>query len=85
MHKPTLAQHAAFIVRNMNGDAEWLRDDLYTLQAFVCKYLNFHRHKATGLFYWETDEDLLRHQHDAPEQHAESEYLGLAGGQSPWL
>lgn len=27
MHKPTLAQHAAFIVRNMNGDAEWLRDD----------------------------------------------------------
>ena len=41
MHKPTLAQHAAFIVRNMNGDAEWLRDDFYTLQAFVCKYLNF--------------------------------------------
>lgn len=33
MHKPTLAQHAAFIVRNMNGDAEWLRDDFYTLQA----------------------------------------------------
>ena len=53
MHKPTLAQHAAFIVRNMNGDAEWLRDDFYTLQAFVCKYLNFHRHKATRLFYWE--------------------------------
>ena len=58
MHKPTLAQHAAFIVRNMNGDAEWLRDDFYTLQAFVCKYLNFHRHKATGLFYWETDEAI---------------------------
>lgn len=55
MHKPTLAQHAAFIVKNTNGDAEWLRDDFYTLQAFVSKYLNFHRHKATGLFYWEND------------------------------
>jgi putative isomerase len=58
MHKPTLAQHAAFIVKNMNGDAEWLRDDFYTLQAFVSKYLNFHRHPATGLIYWETDEAI---------------------------
>lgn len=58
MHKPTLAQHAAFIVKNMGGDAEWLREDFYTLQAFVAKYLNFHRHKATGLIYWETDEAI---------------------------
>ena len=58
MHKPTIAQHAAFIIRNMDGDAEWLREDFYTLQAFVCKYLNFHRHKATGLMYWETDEAI---------------------------
>jgi len=58
MHKPTLAQHAAFIIKNMNGDAEWLRDDFYTLQAFVNKYLNFHRHQATGLMYWENDEAI---------------------------
>lgn len=58
MHKPTLAQHAAFIVKNMNGDAEWLRDKFYTLQAFVSNYLNFHRHKATGLMYWQTDEAI---------------------------
>ena len=58
MHKPTLAQHAAFIVKNMNGDAEWLRDDFYTLQAFVSKYLNFHRHQTTGLIYWETDKAI---------------------------
>lgn len=55
MHKPTLAQHAAFIVQNMNGDAEWLRDEFYRLQAFVSKYLNHHRHRQTGLVYWETD------------------------------
>ena len=42
----------------MGGDAEWLREDFYTLQAFVSKYLNFHRHKATGLIYWETDEAI---------------------------
>ncbi|MBP7011764.1 MAG: glycoside hydrolase family 37, partial [Bacteroidales bacterium] len=46
MHKPCLAQHAAFIVRNINGDAEWLRESFYFLQAFVNKYLNFHRHQA---------------------------------------
>lgn len=58
MHKPTLAQHAAFIVQNLNGDAEWLRDHFYVLQAFVSKYLNFHRHAATGLLYWQTDEAI---------------------------
>ena len=55
MHKPTLAQHAAFIVQQNGGDAEWLREDFYKLQSFEGKYLNFHRHKATGLLYWEND------------------------------
>jgi hypothetical protein len=55
MHKPTLAQHAAFIVKNMNGDAEWLRDDFYKLQSFEDKYLNYHRNHDTGLLYWEND------------------------------
>lgn len=58
MHKPTLAQHAAFITRTMNGDAEWLREGFYFMQAFVSKYMNFHRHKDTGLLYWETDEAI---------------------------
>jgi len=58
MHKPTLAQHAAFIIKCNHGDAEWLRDDFYLLQAFVSKYLNYHRHQATGLIYWETDEAI---------------------------
>lgn len=58
MHKPTIAQHAAFIVKNMNGDAEWLREDFYYLQAFESKYMNWHRDKATGLLYWETDEAI---------------------------
>ena len=56
MHKPVLAQHAAFVVEQTGGDAEWLREGFYNLQTFVGKYLNYHRHKATGLLYWENDE-----------------------------
>lgn len=55
MHKPCLAQHAAFIVQQMNGDAGWLREHFSNLQAFINNYYYHHRHEATGLFYWQTD------------------------------
>ncbi len=58
MHKPCLAQHAAFIIKNMNNDAEWLREQFYTMQTFVDKYMNWHRDKATGLIYWEDDKAI---------------------------
>ncbi|MDR2936726.1 MAG: glycoside hydrolase family 37 [Rikenellaceae bacterium] len=58
MHKPTIAQHAAFIVEQSGGDVEWLREPFYYLQTFVDNYLNHHRHRATGLMYWETDEAI---------------------------
>jgi putative isomerase len=56
MHKPCLAQHAAFLVKLNGGDAEWLRDEFPRLQAFVNCYYNHYRNKATGLYFWETDE-----------------------------
>ena len=34
MHKPVLAQHAAFLVKLDNGNAEWLREKFDVLQAF---------------------------------------------------
>ena len=55
MHKPVLAQHAAFITRENGGDAGWLREKFYHLQAFVNNYKNHHRHKPTGLYYWQSD------------------------------
>lgn len=55
MHKPILAQHAAFLVRSDNGNAEWLRNDFQKLQYHINNYLNHHRHRPTGLFYWQTD------------------------------
>ena len=54
MHKPVLAQHAAFIVTNNGGDAEWIRESFPKVQAFVNNYRNHHRHSC-GLYYWQTD------------------------------
>lgn len=55
MHKPILAQHAAFLVKHDHGDAEWLRRDFDKLQYHINNYCIHHRHKPTGLFYWQTD------------------------------
>jgi putative isomerase len=58
MHKPCLAQHAAFLVQLNGGDAEWLRNQFPKLQAFVNCYYNHYRDEATGLYFWKTDECL---------------------------
>lgn len=55
MHKPCLAQHAAFLVREAGGNAAWLRGSIETLMRFINCYHNHYRHLATGLFYWKTD------------------------------
>ncbi len=55
MHKPCLAQHAAFLTRLNGGDAEWLREGFFHLQAFVNRYKNHQRHAVTGLYFWNDD------------------------------
>jgi glycogen debranching enzyme len=55
MHKPVLAQHAAFLIKNNNGNAEWLREQFYLMQGFINNYEAHHRHKPTGLYYWQND------------------------------
>lgn len=55
MHKPVLAQHAAFITKQNGGDAQWLKEKFFHLQAFVNNYKAHHRDKATGLFFWQSD------------------------------
>ncbi|MDX2077840.1 MAG: trehalase family glycosidase [bacterium] len=54
MHKPVLAQHAAFITQANGGDAEWLRSKFYHLLTFLNNYRNHHRH-ITGLYFWQSD------------------------------
>lgn len=55
MHKPCLAQHAAFLIRENGGEAEWIRQGFIRMQAFIRNYHEHHRHKATGLYYWQDD------------------------------
>lgn len=55
MHKPCLAQHAAFLTKENNGNAEWLREKFENLQFFVGGYKNRYRSEATGLYFWQND------------------------------
>lgn len=52
-HKPCLAQHAAFVVRQ-SGDADWLKPHFEKLLRFVDSYKTFHRHE-NGLYFWIDD------------------------------
>lgn len=54
IHKPCLAQHAAFIVKETNGDAEWLRPEFSKLLKFVDYYINNFRHEC-GIYFWQDD------------------------------
>ena len=54
IHKPCLAQHAAFIVKKY-GDAEWLREHYNSLCRLIDYYMQKCRHEATGLYFWITD------------------------------
>lgn len=54
IHKPCLAQHAAFIIQNDNGNAQWLSKDFPKLTKFVDCYINNFRHE-NGLYYWYND------------------------------
>ena len=55
MHKPCLAQHAAFLIKENNGNAEWLREKFANLQYFVDGYKNRYRNASTGLYFWQND------------------------------
>lgn len=55
MHKPVIAQHAAFLTQVNYGNAEWLREQFSLMQAFINNYQSHHRHQPTGLYYWQDD------------------------------
>lgn len=55
MHKPVIAQHAAFLTQQMGGDAAWLAEYYQRLSAFADCYLTHYRHEETGLIYWQDD------------------------------
>lgn len=54
IHKPCLAQHAAFIIQKNHDDTQWIRPYFAKLCKFVDYYISHCRHK-TGLYYWLDD------------------------------
>ena len=58
MHKPMLAQQAAFITQRNGGDASWLGEKFTDLQFFVNHYISFQKHKATNLYFWMDDKGI---------------------------
>ena len=55
IHKPCLAQHAAFIIRENGGDGNWLQEYFEKLQTYVGYYQTQLFHKETGLYFWHDD------------------------------
>ena len=53
MHKPCLAQHAAFLIEADGGEAKWLREKFYFCKRFLTNTAT-----TTGIhadFTWQTD------------------------------
>jgi len=55
MHKPVIAQHAAFLTKLEDGNADWLREKFPVMQRFINNYEFHHRDRVTGLYYWQDD------------------------------
>ena len=54
MHKPCLAQHAAFIIKYSGNDAEWIRPYFGKLLRFIDCYRQNFRHE-NGIYFWHDD------------------------------
>ena len=54
MHKPCLAQHAAFIIKK-SKECEWIIPHFDKIKLFVDYYINNFRHNDTGLYFWQDD------------------------------
>lgn len=55
IHKPCLAQHAAFIIKENGGDAEWIRDKMEIVERYLQYYKENMYHEKTGLYFWIDD------------------------------
>ena len=54
MHKPVLAQHAAFIIKSVPDDAGWFKPYIGKLDKFLKSYIKYQKHE-NGIFFWLDD------------------------------
>lgn len=55
IHKPCLAQHIRFVVRQNSNDVEWVQGHIKNLCTFVDFYIRECRQEETGLYFWLDD------------------------------
>lgn len=55
IHKPCIAQHLAFILKETGEDISWVRDELYKLESFIEWYRRTSKHAPTGLYLFLDD------------------------------
>ena len=55
IHKPCLAQHAAFVMKENNEEGAWLLPYWDKLEAYIHYYMREMYHTETGLYYWYDD------------------------------
>ncbi len=55
IHKPCIAQHLAFILRESGNDISWVKDQLYKLELFIDWYRKTSKHEPTGLYVFLDD------------------------------
>ena len=54
-HKPCLAQHIIFIIKERGGDAEWISPYIDRLDRYIEYYRKTSRHAETGLYFFIDD------------------------------
>ena len=55
IHKPVLAQHAAFLVKLDDGNAQWLREGFRCSRPFRGTTASTSTTQPTGLYFWKDD------------------------------
>lgn len=55
IHKPCIAQHLAFILRETGENLSWVSDKLYKLDRFIDCYRRTSKHESTGLYVFLDD------------------------------
>lgn len=54
MHKPCIAQHIAFIMKNTYNDTSWFCEKFSALEKFLLRYKENNKH-ICGLYFWTDD------------------------------
>lgn len=56
IHKPCLAQHTLFVIRENGEDVSWLKEHFHKMESYLNYYKEHMYHEKTGLYFWLSDD-----------------------------